>query len=568
MRKYINKCNLNVNILKDFTYLSFIVILIIQIFSSTNCYSSHNNKNFYKNSNYYDDTINTNINENRNANQYENNLLYKLLESLSLNYNENISKLKKHYNGLFSFLDSSNKIMNKYFNSMDNNLEYSEETNNNNENKDSEYISYQQSNKIKKLRSLQMFNSTSAYTKDNCNNNAGEYKDLKIGTFTCNDKTVTNVDFNNMSKNSSNVCFIKESHTSMCICSSNFEGEFCHMPIANLCGFSLLELNGINLLEHQNTFYNEYLNRKKIFLDDLNFSKEIVNSYIDFDKSNDNNGNNRYLNFTFSFNCRLLPEKTKDRVALNNSTFVNFKNNKQFIIDNNNSDSANENDNSWKNFSFKEYISSENKEIVFRDVPSDFILELSFYSMNTLTKLVSFEKEVPSQDVFGLMMNKKTSSMIFNYDSYKDLIEVGKVMGAVYFQINFRYKEELDQVSKANTKIYKSTITNNNDTNDEPSNSNYNKLLLITYIYNGVLGINKNSFYNYDYYQGHKVDKASFKWWVIALIIIVSSSIIFIISLYIYRSIKKSNNMSNEKIEKDNNEIKKQFINKEAEISQ
>lgn len=475
--------------------------------------SQLNNKNFQ--SDYANDKSMSSINIFDILFYFYSNLFEKPIRS-------KINEFNNYLNGFYHFIDSSRRLIKNqgyYLFSDDyngiNSKNIKEDIGKRNRFQFNESL-INEDFKMIKNRNLQIFNSTTSYNKTNCNDNAGVERIFIIGTYSCNQHTVTKEEYDKLKPNPNNNCTIVESEKTMCACSSNFEGTFCNIPISNFCGFSVLELNNINLLTNQNKFYNEYLTRKKIFLDDL---------------PNINN-NNKKLQFNLSFNCRLLPERTSNRVQLNNSTYVNFQSSKQFIIREKDGQDGNKENDYYK---FEEYP-SQNKEVIFRNKPENLIFEISFYNMNTLLKTINFEFNVENNEIFDLMLSKFNKTVMIDYLANRKIIEIGKVMGAIYYQINFKYN-----------------VTNKSQKDD------YNKYLLRTFIYNGIIGVNKNAFLNFDYISsnGGRIIPQKISGWVILIItILVIILSLAGLKLYIYIKRKKYLDRNSDEMEKENSPIK------------
>lgn len=223
-----------------------------------------------------------------------------------------------------------------------------------------------------------------------------------------------------------NLCMIYDDIITLCICPKNYEGYYCQRPIPNLCDFTKIVLNGINLLNTKNSFGHEYLSQNRL-------------SFVEVKSSKKN------LNFTIKVKCTIAKSKSSNRFSdFNNTIFFSYSDPKREIklLDKVN----------YKYINFK--YATEDKNLVFLEMPEiqvNFRLFDKRYYDNIL-----ISKSIEKNQILDFLQGEAEFNFEINFDQVKRLITNS---GSLNFQLmikNLKKEEELTSL------LYSSQIEVNN----------------------------------------------------------------------------------------------------------
>lgn len=388
---------------------------------------------------------------------------------------------------------------------------------------------------ISNKRKLEITNNTlkqNSYNKETCNDGMGKLSEFVIDSYICNNKEVTKTNYNYFKSLDNNLCKKLRKTELRCVCSSNYEGRYCQKPISNVCEFSAVNLNDINLLEYNNVFYDEYLKDHKITMFDFTDNKidnklkfklklscsllrSSSNNRIKLPKTNVKKFDNRFLSINIE-KYDIISEKNIKINSYDKFFFNNFNNNNNTYI---------EKDKDL--IEFKKFIHSriDNWEFFNNDtttnivlknepLPEEFLIDISFYNMKTLLKEVEYLFKIPSDEVLMFMNNNlekeftidfnnpKLSNYIlnFNNDNYKatkEKLKNASIVGVLYYQINFISIENSKYYSNYFYKKYKKIYNKFNFIKI----TNSNKDLVKTITFNGEIVIDKNMIFRDKYFD-------------------------------------------------------------------
>lgn len=345
--------------------------------------------------------------------------------------------------------------------------------------------------------------------KKNCSG-VGEIKDFTIGGYYCNDKLVTKEEYDKGKD-----CKIIYVEKKLCICPTNFEGKYCQIVIPNLCSFKTITLNTVELTKNYDTFYKEYLDRPKYYIE-----------------------NQRKLKFQIEIECSLNKPITDDRVTINESTYVNHDTKRHFI------EYQKDGKDIRKEYKFEDY---KKGRINLRSTPKvdDFFLELSFYNMNNMMKIVSYDRKMNLEELeLFLNSNKKIDFEIDLSEKYNVLIEKCKVMNSLIYQLNLRHIKQFEKIDN-----------NDKDESFREDISILNRNLIRIYVYNGILGLSPIDHLQVGLINGERIKSNNLSFGGKIIIILCVILVIVLVIYFLIKYKKKISDKSSEKIESNDVQI-------------